>query len=374
MHIWISGGGSGGHVYPGLTVSAASGLEPVDFTWLGRPGSLEERLVTTSGMRFAPISAAPFVGRGVAGRLMALASLGRGLWQAWRLAGRERPLALLVTGGYVSVPVALAAWLRRVPVTIYLPDIRPGRAVRFLAPFARRIAVTSAAAEQWLPPGKLVATGYPTRPELRAADRAAARSRWSLAPGDRLLLVFGGSQGSRRINRAAAAAAPRLLEACRIIHVSGPLDLLSATAERAALPEALRERYHVYGYLDSPDMAMAMAAADLVVCRAGAASLGELPALGLAAILVPLPISGGHQLPNARQLESVGAAEILSDDECDGPALAAAVLRLLATPDRLLAMGQAARRLDRPDAAAAIWAVMRESLPAGIEGPQGGAS
>lgn len=355
-------------------MSAASGLEPVDFTWLGRPGSLEERLVTTSGMRFAPISAAPFVGRGVAGRLMALASLGRGLWQAWRLAGRERPLALLVTGGYVSVPVALAAWLRRVPVTIYLPDIRPGRAVRFLAPFARRIAVTSAAAEQWLPPGKLVATGYPTRPELRAADRAAARSRWSLAPGDRLLLVFGGSQGSRRINRAAAAAAPRLLEACRIIHVSGPLDLLSATAERAALPEALRERYHVYGYLDSPDMAMAMAAADLVVCRAGAASLGELPALGLAAILVPLPISGGHQLPNARQLESVGAGEILSDDECDGPALAAAVLRLLATPDRLLAMGQAARRLDRPDAAAAIWAVMRESLPAGIEGPQGGAS
>ena len=195
MHIWISGGGSGGHVYPGLTVRAASGLDPDQFTWLGRAGSLEERLVVSAGIPFAPISAAPVVGRGVLGRLRAVVSLSRGLWQSWRLAGRQRPQALLVTGGYVCVPVALAAWVRRIPLYIYLPDIQPGLAIRFLARFARRIAVTAPAAEAFLPAGRCKVTGYPTRVELRAADRQAARRLWSLMEADRLLLVFGGSQG-----------------------------------------------------------------------------------------------------------------------------------------------------------------------------------
>jgi len=352
-------------------VRAASGLEPSSFTWLGRADSLEERLVTSAGLPFAPISAAPLVGRGVLGKLLSMGSLGRGLWQAWRLAGRRRPNGVLVTGGYVSVPVALAAWLRRIPMTIYLPDIQPGRAVRFLARFAQRIAVTSMAAEQWLPARKLVVTGYPTRPALRNADRAAARHSWSLGADDQLLLVFGGSQGSRRINLALAAAAPRLLEVCHIVHVSGTLDLRAAEAARAALPETLRGRYHLHAYLDSPDMALALAAADLAVCRAGAASLGELPARGLPAVLVPLPISGGHQWPNARQLEAAGAVEVLADADCDGPGLAAIVLRLLSEPVRLAAMAQASRSLDRPDAAAAIWAVVLQSLPLGSHRAQG---
>lgn len=327
--------------------------------------------MAASGLPFAAVAAAPFVGRGALGRLRALVSLGHGLWQSWRLAGRRRPQAVLVTGGYVCVPVALAAWLRRVPLYIYLPDIEPGRAVRFLARFARRIAVTAAAAAERLPAGKTLVTGYPTRPELRSVDRGAARRRWSLTEADRLLIVFGGSQGSRRINGAVAAAAPRLLERCHILHLSGPLDLAAAGAARDTMPEAWRGRYHLEAYLDSAEMAQALAAADLAVCRAGAAILGELPALGLPAVLVPLPISGGHQWPNARVLQDAGAAEVLADADCSGPALADLVLGLLADPDRLRDMGRKARSLDRPRAAEAIWAMVAQALPGSPHGAQG---
>jgi len=319
--------------------------------------------VVSAGIPFAPISAAPVVGRGVLGRLRAVVSLSRGLWQSWRLAGRQRPQALLVTGGYVCVPVALAAWVRRIPLYIYLPDIQPGLAIRFLARFARRIAVTAPAAEAFLPAGRCKVTGYPTRVELRAADRQAARRRWSLMEADRLLLVFGGSQGSRRINEALAAAAPRLLEHCHLLHLSGPRDLAAALAAREAMPAASRERYHLEPYLDSAEMALALAAADLAVCRAGAATLGECPALGLPAILVPLPISGGHQWPNARFLQQAGAAEVLADADCSGAALTNLVLGLLSQPDRLRDMGRRARSLDRPAAAEDIWAMVAQSLP-----------
>lgn len=319
-------------------------------------------MVKSQGLPFAAISAAAWQGKGAAGRLRGLAQLLRGLWQTWRLAGRERPDALLVTGGYVSVPAGIGAWLRRVPLFIYLPDLRPGKAVQALAPLARRIAVTAPAATEHLPQGKVTVTGYPVRAELRRADRAEARAALGLAAQDRLLLAFGGSQGSRRINQAMAGAAADLLPLTQVLHVTGAADEAAVAQAAAQLPSVLRSRYHLRAYLDSEAMAEALAAADLVLCRAGAATLGELPALGLPSVLVPLPIAGGHQWPNAEALAEAGAARILADADCDAAGLTRLLRDLMADPEALAAMGLAARALDRPEAAQAIWSMIESDL------------
>jgi UDP-N-acetylglucosamine--N-acetylmuramyl-(pentapeptide) pyrophosphoryl-undecaprenol N-acetylglucosamine transferase len=328
--------------------------EDINVIWLGREGALEETLVQRAGLPFFGIQAAPMVGVGVFGRLRNLIALASGMFSAWRFAGRERPDALLVTGGYVCVPVAVAAWLRRIPLMIYLPDIAPGKAVRFIARLADAVAVTHEAALQHFPAGLAFVTGYPVRPELRAADRGSARSRLSIEDDRKLVLVFGGSQGARRLNRAVADAAAELLESVDLIHISGPLDFERAEMARATLPAPLQKRYRLYEYLHSDAMADALAAADLAVCRAGASSLGELPAMGLPALLVPLPISGGHQWPNARMLEAEGAALVVDDAEMDGERLREMLHRAFDSSETLARMKSNARRLDHPEAAGEI--------------------
>jgi UDP-N-acetylglucosamine--N-acetylmuramyl-(pentapeptide) pyrophosphoryl-undecaprenol N-acetylglucosamine transferase len=342
-------------------------VDAVSAVWLGRAGSLEERLVSARGLVFRPLAAAPLVGVGPLGALRNLVTLARGTAQAWHAAAVDRPSAALVTGGYVSVPVALAAWLRRIPLLVYLPDVRPGRAVATIAKIADCVAVTVPEACGELPAGKCVVTGYPVRPALRAVDRAAGRAALGLAADRPVLLVFGGSQGARRLNEAVVAAAPELLGRCQVVHLTGPKDLAAVRAARGELPGELARHWHAHEYLHDAEMAAALAGSDLAVCRAGAATLGELPAVGLPAVLVPLPISGGHQAPNARVLEAAGAAEVVPDAELDGPRLLAVVGSLLGSPGRLAAMAEAMARLDRPGAAEAIWAEL-ERLVAGRPG------
>lgn len=355
MRIWISGGGTGGHVYPALTVLDAGGPEATDVLWLGRAEGIEATIIRARGLPFQSIAAGPVVGANPARLLGSALRLVRGTWQAWRLMGQRRPDAVLVTGGYVSVPVAVAAWLRRRPLAVYLPDVRPGQAVRLVARLADRVLVTAAASRAALPSRKVVVTGYPVRTEIRAADRAASRTSLGLSPAGPVLLVFGGSQGARHLNTAIVAIAPALLPHAEILHVTGSSHYEAVVSDTGSLPAALADRYHPHAYLDTAAMAAALAAADLVICRAGAAILGELPARGLPAILVPLPIARGHQDDNAAVLVEAGAAIQVPDDRLDLPAFPAAVLDLLSDAGRRQAMGAAARRLDHPGAAAAIW-------------------
>jgi UDP-N-acetylglucosamine--N-acetylmuramyl-(pentapeptide) pyrophosphoryl-undecaprenol N-acetylglucosamine transferase len=355
MYLWISGGGTGGHVYPALTVLDASGREDLRVTWIGTAGSVEERLVTARGLDFRSVSAGSLVDASPARFARNSLALARGSWQAFGALGRDRPDVALVTGGYTSVPVAVAAWLRRLPLAVYLPDVVPGLAVRLIARLADRVLVTSEAARAHLPAAKVVATGYPVRAELRRAERVASRRRLGLPPDGLVLLVFGGSQGARHINQALLRLAPEVLPLAEVVHVSGRTDADAVAAAHAALPAELAARHHLYSYLDTDDMAAALAAADLVVCRAGAATLGELPARGLPAILVPLAISRRHQDANAAVLAEAGAAVWVADEELDTDRFREVLLELLADPARRQAMGEAARRLDRPEAARAIW-------------------
>jgi UDP-N-acetylglucosamine--N-acetylmuramyl-(pentapeptide) pyrophosphoryl-undecaprenol N-acetylglucosamine transferase len=266
----------------------------------------------------------------------------------------------LVTGGYACVAVTLAAWLMNIPVVIYLPDIEPGQAIRFLSRFAAKVTVTSEDSYHYFRREKVVVTGYPVRPEIHKMDREAAREELGIGPDEKLLLVFGGSRGSRSINQALIAGLRDLLPVSQVLHVSGTLDADWVAGAAKKLPEGLRERYQHYAYLH--DMPRALVAADLVVSRAGAATMGEFPAARLPSLLVPYPHSGGHQKPNAAYMVRNGAAVSMPDADLKEK-LVPAVLDLLGDTAALADMRESANAMARPDAAEAIaeqlWALAR---------------
>lgn len=360
MRILVTGGGTGGHVYPALSIlealTALDGwkVRREDILWVGRTGGMEEGLVQREGIRFQGIATGPLRGANPLQAAQSLVRLAQGVGQAYRLIGAFRPNVVLATGGYVSVPALIAAWLRRCPSLIYLPDMEPGLAVRALSRLARRVAVTFEAAGA--PFGaKAVVTGYPVRSAFWNIQRGQARAALGLEEGIPTLLILGGSTGARSINEAVQASLEDLLETAQVIHVSGQYGFEALAKQRAALPDHLQARYHLYAYLH--EMPMAFAAADLAVARAGASTLGEFPAAGLPAILVPYPYSGQHQRPNALYLAKHGAALVIEDAQLK-ESLLEAVCSLLADDGRLQAMRQAMHRLARPGAARAIAQVL----------------
>lgn len=313
---------------------------------------MEQALVERADLTFEAISAIGLRGKHPLAMAGGLWTLGQGYRQSRQIIHRFRPDVLFVTGGYVCVPVTLAAWRAGVPIVIYLPDIEPGLAIKFLARFADRVAVTAAETQPFFAPDLTTVTGYPVRPDLFAvveAGKAAARQRLGLADDLPVLLVFGGSQGARSINQAVTEAADAYLKVCQIIHVTGRLDEAWVQEKRSVLPAALQERYHVSAYLHE-EMIWALAAADLVISRAGASTLGEFPAAGLPAILVPYPYAGAHQRLNAGYLVRHRAA-LMMDNVDLSEKLKETVLDLLTDTGRLEAMSQASRTLARPDAA-----------------------
>ncbi len=361
MKLVASGGGTGGHVYPALAViETMSGREQaktdsaVDVLWVGSTGGIEEGLIAQAGLPFVGLAAGGLRGMGLLVKIRNTGRLAKGFWQARGVLARFKPNVVMSTGGYASVAVTLAAWLKRIPVLIYLPDIVPGQAIQTMSRFAARVAVTSEESCHYFDPKKVVVTGYPVRSEILTLSRSKARQALGLDPTAKVLLVFGGSKGARSINQALMAGLESLLPICQVVHISGQLDTDWVTEAARNLPETMRERYHHYDYLH--DMPLALVAADLAVARAGAATLGEFPAAGLPAVLVPYPYSGQHQNPNADHMARNGAARVLLDAEL-GEKLVPTLLELLDDApswQALGAMSASARSLARPDAAEAI--------------------
>ena len=329
--------------------SAISNLTS-EILWIGSRGGMEEELVTRAGLPLKTIHSGGVHGVGWRLPFNAL-NLVRGFFEALGLVRHFQPNALLVTGGFVTAPVALAAWINRVPILVYLPDIEPGLAVQFISRLARRLAVTVADSRTYFDDRKVVVTGYPTRPELIAASRDEALLHFDLDPTRRTVLVTGGSRGARSLNQALFAALAELLKDYQVIHLSGQLDWAEAERARDALPADLRARYHAFPFLH--EMGLALAAADVVVSRAGASALGEYPLFALPAILVPYPFAWRYQKVNADYLVERGAAIRVNDE--DLPArLVHEVRTLLGNPERLVRMRAAARAAATPDAARRI--------------------
>ena len=277
--------------------------------------------------------------------------LGASVPQATAILARYRPAAIFTTGGYVAIPILMAAAPLRIPVVLWEGNVVPGRSVRATARLAGVLAVSFMVTCKALrAAAPCFRTGTPIR-DLAAIDRSAARLHFGVPADAGLLLVFGGSQAVRRFNAAVAGALPELVERRHVIHVTGDDGYPAALAGREELPEALRDRYRPFPFLRE-EMGLALAAADLVVGRAGSSTLAEVTALGLPMVVVPYPHAAGHQLANARVLADAGAARLIRDEAFDPAALlgASALLDDRATYAR---MATAAKSLGRPGAAAA---------------------
>lgn len=368
LRVLISGGGTGGHIYPCLTVakSLATGqgapggsggwAGAVEFLYIGGPHPLDRRLVEEAGIPFAQIDAAGLRGMGIRA-IPNVARLAGGLAQTVKVIRRFRPNVALVSGGYVSAPVVAACVVLRIPLVVLTVEIDQGWVNMTAARVASAVTASYPPAMASLPPERSTLTGYPVREEFLHLDREKARTGLYLDASMPVLAVFGGSQGSHSINEALAGTLPDLLLATQVLHVCGEADLEDLQARQTAMPQVLRGRYRLFGYLPAKEMAEVVAAADLVVCRAGAAPLAELPLAGVPAIMVPGSFSS--QETNARYLEGQGAASVILDAELTSDTLRDRTLALLRDHPRLETMAEKMRGLARPDASAAIAAVVR---------------
>lgn len=346
-------------MYPAFAVAEAlqnpdGTFPPTELVFIGGADGLEAKILARSGITWAHVAliqGGPVHGVHPLRMLVSVVRLGIGSVQAFALLRRLRPDRALITGGWASLPVALAAWLRRVPVVAFVPDIEPALTLKLVGRFARKVAATTGGTAAYFRPGQVVATGYPLRREVLAATREAALAHFGLDPVRRTLLVTGGSRGARSINRALWAILPELLrdDTLQVVHISGALDWPEVQAARDRLLSDVQARYHAFAYLHG-DMGLALAAADLVVSRAGASTLGEFPQFGLPAILVPYPYAWRYQKVNADYLVSRGAALCLNDETLP-EALLPAIRRLLDDTVALQRMAECARALARPDGA-----------------------
>ncbi len=368
VRVLITGGGTGGHVYPGLAVAEAlQDLAPeVEVRFAGTTRGIESVLVPRAGYRLHTVPASGLRGLGHKARFLFVVNFIGGLLRSLALMVSWRPAVVLGTGGFVSAPVMSAARMAGVPCALQEQNAIPGSTNRLVGRWTRRIYLGFGAAAEFFKQGICRTTGNPVRQGFIEATGAGATQGSELAdfgqPGQRVL-IFGGSGGARTLNNAVREAASELqnLKTAAFLIQTGKADA-EAVAEVAAAGHV-----RVTPYID--DMAAALLWADLVICRAGAMTLAELQVVGRPAVLVPYPhATDNHQFHNASDLEKAGAALVLADENCDGTALVKFLHELLEAPERLQTMAEAARNLGRPQAARDIALDLLEMAghPAGL--------
>ncbi|WIG60055.1 MAG: UDP-N-acetylglucosamine--N-acetylmuramyl-(pentapeptide) pyrophosphoryl-undecaprenol N-acetylglucosamine transferase [Ktedonobacterales bacterium] len=362
MRILISGGGTGGHIYPALAVARElSDRYDAELLYLGDVNGLETDLVPRAGIPFAAVEAGKFR-RYLSRRTFSdLARVPKGIRQAMEIVRQFRPHAAFTSGGYVAVPAGFAARRFGAPLLMHQQDVSPNLSNRLLTPFASRISVSFPDSLRYFPRRKTALTGNPVREDILHATRwpqADCKRAFGLNPHDPVLLVTGGSQGARHLNQVTARLLPQLLPRCQVLHISGDrtYNETRAAAEPAFTerPE-WRGRYVLRAYL-TDRMAGALAASDIVLCRSGASTLTELATLGLPSVLVPLPpgFTGSPQAVNAAMFRQAGAAELIADKELTVDRLASVLLPLLENDARRTLMANAAAALAHPEAAAVL--------------------
>ncbi|MBL8475269.1 MAG: undecaprenyldiphospho-muramoylpentapeptide beta-N-acetylglucosaminyltransferase [Methyloversatilis sp.] len=338
----IMAGGTGGHIYPGLAVADELRSRGWRVVWLGNADGMEGRIVPPRGYELQSIRFSALRGKGMLRKLLLPLNLLRGFWQALGVLGRVRPQVVLGLGGYVTFPGGMMAALRGTPLVLHEQNSVAGLANRVLAKVADRVLAgfpKALSGAQW--------TGNPVRADIAALPEPAAR--FAMRRGPLNLLVVGGSLGAQALNDAVPQALALIPESERpqVVHQAGEKNMpaLEAAYAKAGVTGTLAPFIQ--------DMAAAYAGADLVICRAGALTVAELAAAGVASVLVPFPHAvDDHQTGNARFLADAGAALLLPQTELDATSLAA-LLRALDRA-RLLDMAQRARGLARPGAAAEV--------------------
>ncbi|HEY3176370.1 MAG TPA: undecaprenyldiphospho-muramoylpentapeptide beta-N-acetylglucosaminyltransferase [Candidatus Polarisedimenticolia bacterium] len=348
--VLVAGGGTGGHIFPGIAIARElKGRMPgCEVRFVGTERGLESKIVPAEGFGLITIRSAGITGKRLGARLRGMAIVPLSLAQSFGLIHRTRPDLVIGVGGYSSGPVLAAAVMRRVPTLIHEQNYVPGMTNRWLAPFVKEVAVTFPESIERLG-GRGVVTGNPVRAEF------AGLKRWTGGGPVKRLLVLGGSQGARVINRAMCEALPLLAG------MKGKLHITHQTGE--AHFEAVSEAYRSVADR-APDhdlapfireMPAAFERADLLVSRCGSTTLAELTCAGRAAVLIPFAAAAhDHQTFNARKLVDAGAAVAITESELTGERLASVVMDLLGSEEKLGRLSAASRSLGRPDAAARI--------------------
>jgi undecaprenyldiphospho-muramoylpentapeptide beta-N-acetylglucosaminyltransferase len=355
MRLMVCAGATGGGINPALAVLQAFKEDNDQVLWVGAVGGMEAELVARAGIPFASITAGGLHGVGLR-TFTNLFKLAQGYFQAQKLIRQFRPDVLFFTGGYVAAPVGLAG--RKLPTLVCLPDIEPGLAIKALTRFADHIVVPAEESRQFFPASKPVTvTGYPVRKELASWEPAKAYKTLGLHVNKQTLLVMGGSLGARSINQALQHILPDLLQTMQVVHLTGQANWQEVEAARQELPAALAKDYHTYAYLHE-ELGAAFTAADLIISRAGASILGELPLFGLPAILVPYPHAWRYQIVNANYLAKHGAAVVLQDEDLPVKLLAQ-VKELMQNKTNLVQMKAAMQLQARPGAAREIASILR---------------
>lgn len=368
MRVLIAAGGTGGHIYPGLTIAneIKARYPGTEIVFVGTRYGLEKDIIPRAGYPLEIISVQYFR-RALSLDLLKTGIIAlKGLRQSFGIIGRLQPDVVVGTGGYVTGPVLLAAALRKAPTLIQEQNALPGITSRILGRFVRGIALGYQEAAPYFPKdGRVMVTGNPIRSEITAMTRPGAIRRLQLHPDYKTVVVFGGSQGGLSINRAMRELAPRLNKekSLQVIHQTGKRsyddiawEVLSKDPGRTVkgLPPMVQDgciRIVPYIY----DMPAALASADLVVGRAGALSIAEITARGLPAILIPFPYAAeNHQEKNARVLEKAGAVKVLLDKAVTADSLGDLILGLLGNREQLNNMAIASKSLGKADATQVI--------------------
>lgn len=346
-------------MYPALAVlQAEKNKQETEVLWVGSDDGIEAELVKRAGIEYRGIPAAGLHGVNILSMPKRLFKLAKGYFAAKKILREFRPDVMFFTGGYVGFPVALAG--RNIPSVLFVPDIEPGVALNMLSKNADLITlVCEDSARYFEKAHRIEITGYPTRADLKAWDKQEALKLFGLSDQEPVLFVFGGSKGARSINRALRENLSGILTRCQVIHITGKTDWEEMDAFYQGLSEAEKGKYKMFPYLHE-EMGAAFSAADLVISRAGASTLGEFPLFGLPGILVPYPYAWRYQKVNADYLVSKNAALLIRDEDLPSQ-MAAAVSDLLGSPEKLDAMKASMRRLAQPQAAEKIMTLLHET-------------
>ncbi len=369
MRAIITGGGTGGHIYPALAI--AKGLENrfpnIQILYIGTTGGLEADIVPKADFPFKAITVSGFERKLSPANLKVIWQAMQGYRQAKALINKFHPDVVIGTGGYVCGPVVLAAARSGIPTLIHEQNALPGITNRILSRFVNRVAVTFEDSIPYFPRrARVTLTGLPVRPEIMQAERVHSLTSLNLMEDTTTLLVFGGSRGARRINRAMVEVTREFgnRPGIQILHATGQVGyqefLIGLKEQGICLDKYVNITIVPYLY----NMHEALAVADLVVGRAGAATLAELTVLGLPSILIPYPYAAeNHQEHNARALADRGAAVLIRDSELTGLTLVKQIEQILQDKSRLKNMAQASQKLGRAEALNDIIACVERILP-----------
>lgn len=360
MRILVTGGGTGGHIYPALAfIRYVQKIQPdSEFLYVGTHRGLENKIVPETGISFKTIKIQGFKRKLSLDNIKTVQLFVESIKRSKEILREFKPDVVIGTGGYVSGSVVYAAARMKIPTIVHEQNSVPGITNKFLSRFADRVGISFLDAAQYFPENKTVLVGNPRAQEVVTSGKSEVLEQYGLLPDIPTVLIFGGSQGALKINQAVIQALPKFSQKeYQVLYASGD-RYYNEIAEKFDI-EKINHNLSLQPYIKN--MTDVMANVDLLIGRAGATSIAELTALGLPAILIPSPyVTNDHQTKNAQSLVNAGAVKMITDADLTGEKLVEAVDEIMGDPEKKAMMAKASRQEGIPDAAERLWSLVNE--------------